>query len=765
LDFGLAKAMDPAAAGNVRSAAALTNSPTISSPAAMTSVGVLLGTAAYMSPEQARGRVVDKRADIWSFGVVLYEMLTGARAFGDEDVSMTLSKVLQRDPDFEVLPPSVPARVCQVLRVCLRKDPKQRAGDIRDVCLALDGAFEPATANSTTPTSLESRTTGAVRALPWAIAALLLVALGIAAWAPWRSEKPVDRPLVRLDVDLGADAAFPATNASNGGSSTAISPDGTRLVYISGTPPRLLTRRLDQPKPTELPGTQGASRPFFSPDGHWVGFAVRGRVNRISVEGGAVIPLASLDGNFAGASWAEDGSIFVDDAGAKGLLQLPADGGAPKIIVAPEGSATPAEPQVLPGGKAVVFTVGAVARGIDTFTIDVLALADGRRKTLVRGGQSPQYLPSSNRTGHLLYLNKATLFAIPFDLETLETRGTAVPVLDDVAYSPITGAGQLAVSRTGTLIYRRATGRPAAAATLQWLDAAGKKEPLGVKPGAYRTPRLSPDGKRIALVAISEGANQDIWVYDPQRDASTPLTFGGGNTFPVWSPDGQYVVFGKVAEGIFQARADGATQPQVLIASRTNLAPWSFLPDGKRLAYFGASANGQLWTVPLAEQGGLLKAGTPEPFLRNTFGNQAPSFSPDGHWLAYSSNESGRTEVYVRAFPPPASGQGGKWQVSTSGGAGPRWSHTGHELVYQSGDQLMTVSYTVNGTSFVPDKPRVWIASLSGAVGPDWDLAADGKRVVAVIPEGSTQASAPEHDIVMLLNFSDELRRRVPLGK
>jgi hypothetical protein len=202
----------------------------------------------------------------------------------------------------------------------------------------------------------------------------------------------------------------------------------------------------------------------------------------------------------------------------------------------------------------------------------------------------------------------------------------------------------------------------------------------------------------------------------------------------------------------------------VLIESRTSQIPWSFLPDGKRLAYFGGRGNGQLWTVPLDEQGGQLKAGTPEPFLRSTFSNQYPSFSPDGHWLAYHSNESGRNEVFVRAFPPPASGEGGKWQVSTSGGERPRWSHTGHELVYQSGDQLMAASYTVNGNRFVPDKPRVWI-SLSRAVGPNWDLAADGKRVVASIPEGSAQASAPEHEIVMLLNFADELRRRMPLGK
>ena len=235
------------------------------------------------------------------------------------------------------------------------------------------------------------------------------------------------------------------------------------------------------------------------------------------------------------------------------------------------------------------------------------------------------------------------------------------------------------------------------------------------------------------------------------------------NRNPAWSPDGQYVVFLRLAQGIFQARADGASPPQVLRGSKTDPYPWSFTPDGKRLAYFEGLGNSQLWTVPLEDQGGALKAGTPELFLKSNFPDRAPSFSPDGRWLAYSSNESGRNEVYVRTFPPPASGQGGKWQVSNNGGERPRWSRTGDELVYQSGDQLMTVRYSVNDTTFVADKPRVWSASLGGA--SDWDLAPDGTRVAAVIPEASTQAPQQEHEIVMLQNFADELRRKAPVGR
>ncbi len=480
LDFGLAKAMDQAGASSA-SASALANSPTLTSPA-MTQMGMILGTAAYMSPEQARGRAVDRRADIWAFGAVLFEMLTGRRPFDGEDMTEVLGAVVRLEPPWDALPPTVPARVSQTLRLCLRKDQKQRVGDIRDVRLALEGAFETVAPADAAPPAAAAPRSVAARALPWAVAAALLVALGIALWAPWRSETPADRPLVRLDVDLGADAAFPPVG---NGSSIAISPDGTRLVYVAGSPVRLFTRRLDQPKATELPGTQGAGRPFFSPDGQWVGFAVGATVKKISVDGGAVVPLGTLDGPFAGASWAEDGAIFVGVGGARGLLQFPAAGGAPQIV-ARAADVTLAQPKLLPGGKAILFSAGLAGTSVDTVTIEVLTLADGHRKTLVRGGASPRFLPSSNGTGHLLYVNKATLFAIPFDLDTLETRGTAVPVLDDVAYSAVTGGGQFAVSRTGTLIYRRSTGDVAAMMTVQRLDAAGRKEPLRATPGAYR---------------------------------------------------------------------------------------------------------------------------------------------------------------------------------------------------------------------------------------------------------------------------------------
>ena len=400
--------------------------------------------------------------------------------------------------------------------------------------------------------------------------------------------------------------------------------------------------------------------------------------------------------------------------------------------------------------------------GVDQFTIEVLNLADGHRKIVARGGNSPRYLATSSVAGHLVYLNKATLFAIPFDLDRLETHGTAVPVLDDVAYNISNGAGQYDISRTGTLVYRRASSGTSAMMTVQWVDPTGKKEQLRTKPGFYLELSLSPDGKRVALT-VSEGGGRDVWIYDQQRDAMTRLTFGGSSyNYPTWSPNGQYVVFAAAGNGIFQARADGAGQPQALVQSKN--APrlqGYFSPDGKWLAYVGEPApNYQIWTVPLEDRAGLLKAGTPEQFLKSSFSDMNPRFSPDGRWLAYQSNESGKDEVYVRAFPP-SSGQGGKWQISNNGGGVPHWSPNGHELVYQSGDQILTASYTVKGDTFVADRPRVWIAKLGGT---EWDLAPDGKRVAVLTRVESAEAPKQEHEVVLVENFFDELRRKVPVG-
>ena len=341
----------------------------------------------------------------------------------------------------------------------------------------------------------------------------------------------------------------------------------------------------------------------------------------------------------------------------KGMVRIPSGGGPPETLA--ELAGVLSLPQVLPGGKTVLFSALPTLEP-DKATVDVLTLADRHRKTVVRGGASPRYLATAKGSGYLMYSSKATLFAVPFDPEKLETRGTAVPILNDVAYDTTTGATQWDVSPSpsghGTVVYLKSSSRAPVLATLQWVDATGRKEPLAAKPGAYQSVNLSPEGKRAALT-VGERGSSDLWIYDLQRDAMTRLTFGGWNVYPSWSPDGQFLVYTAVGKGIFQVRADGAGQPEALMQGKANKVPGSFSPDGKRLAYHDwGGGNAQIWTVPLEIQSFLLKAGKPEQFLNTGFTDEDPMFSPDGRWLAYSSTESGKHEVYVREFPTPASG-------------------------------------------------------------------------------------------------------------
>lgn len=526
--------------------------------------------------------------------------------------------------------------------------------------------------------------------LPWVIAAAAVLVAAVVGLGWWRSNPPVEQPLVRLDVDLGAQITLPAPALN--GSSVIISPDGTRLVFVAsvaGGRPKLFTRKLDQPNVTELAGTEEASAPFFSADGQWVGFSANNKLNKISPKGGEVVPLVDV-AYFAGGSWNEDGNIIVGRAMKDGMARISSSGGASTALTElASGEGFHGNPQILPGAKAVLFVAGAIGNP-DKNTIDVVSLEDRRRKTVVRGAASARYLQS----GHLVYVREGTLFAIPFDLARLEARGTAVPVLDQVAYNAITDAAQFDLSRNGTLVYRQAGAHRMS--TVQWHDATGKKEPLLAKPGEYKEPRLSPDGKRLVLVVI-EGGRHDIWVYDWQRDIMTRLTFDGGPYGdPTWTPDGRYVVFDSYQGSIFWTHADGATQPQPLTQSKTFQVPVSFTPDGKRLAYHETSSSGvnRIWTVPVENNGSQLRAGKPEQFLNGQFSQGFAEFSPDGHWLAYTGDETGKYEVYVRAFPVPESGAGGKWQISNLGGQAPRWSRNGHELLYYAGDQIMTARYS-----------------------------------------------------------------------
>jgi len=562
-------------------------------------------------------------------------------------------------------------------------------------------------------------------------------------------------------VDLGPDVALPGLDRSFM-MPVALSPDGTRVAYVAsvgGGQQRLFVRRLDQPKAVELPGTEGASGPVFSPDCRWLAFYIGTRLNKISVEGGATVPLFDAGGGTQGAAWSGDDIVF--GAGGKGLMRIPATG-TPTAVTELGGDFALAFPQVLPGGKAVLFTVYGRPPSADRARIEVVSLTDHRRKTLVQGGTSARYVAAGDGTGYLVYTTNGTLFGIPFDVDRLETQGVALPIVADVAVQPGSGSAQIALSHD-TLIFRRgAAGAASGLVTVQWVDAAGTRTPAPVRPGTYNGLRISPDGNNLALIEGGSSAGV-VWVYDQTRDATRRLASGTTGPFPtlVWSPDGRYLVLGLIGTGIVWTRADGAGQPQTLLASKDIQVTFSFSPDGKHLGYIDIEKTPQLWTVPVEETGGQLKAGKPERFLRSQSFDFGPLFSPDGRWVAYSSQVSpGNQEVYVRPFPPPTTGQGGQWQVSNNGGTDPVWSPNGHDLLYRRDDQILAVTYTAKGDAFIADKPRVWITRLGGSA---WDLAPDGKRVAVLTPVETQDAPQAEHTIVLLQNFADELRRRVPV--
>ena len=715
LDFGLGK--DLKADGSAGGAG---------SPAIATRRGIILGTAPYMSPEQARGAVVDTRTDIWTFGVVLYEMLTGGRPFTGDTTSDTMAAVLTQEPDWN----RIPVKAQRLVRRCLEKDRKRRLHDIADAWALLDE--EP----QILPAKVRRRRISAAIA-----AGVFVVALAIGLWILWRVQRPAQtalRPMARLDVDLGSDLP----TGSVAGSDVIISPDGSRLVYVSQS--RLFTRRLDQPIATELSGTEGVRAPFFSPDAEWVGFFAQGKLKKISLQGGPAIVLC--DARYGdGGSWGENGDIIAS-FGAN-LFRISSSGGVPEPLTVVKGATAHRWPQVLKGGRAALFGVYPSTVGVDDATIDVLSLDDHRRKTILQGAAWARYSP----TGHLIYVNHGTLFAVPFDVDRLEVRGTPAPVLEGVAYSTLTGAAQVDFSRAGTLVYQSG-GRAGGLVRVQWVDGAAKSSPLQITPGYYLDPRVSPDGNRLALTSAGE-----VWVYDIGRETMTQLTFGGGYANPLWSSDGRYIIFQSLT-GMFWIQADGASKPQTLTQTESDQHPWSISADGKRMAFVekAADSGADIWTMPIESNAAGLRAGKPEVFLHTSFNERAPAFSPDGRWLAYASDESGTLQVYVRAFPEGS----GKIQISSGGGNLPVWARNGRDLFFMNPDnRLMRATYTAQGYSFRPDKPRLWHDKRLPHVPStrSYDVAPDGKRIVALLPVDSAKEDRTHHDVTFLLNFFDEL--------
>jgi Tol biopolymer transport system component len=760
LDFGLAKAF----AGDATNED-IGNSPTLSRAATMQ--GVILGTAAYMSPEQARGKACDTRTDIWAFGCVLYELLTGKQAFHGEDITDILAAVVRAEPDWQALPAATPTKVSDLLRRCLQKDKTlrlQAAGDARiEIHEALTAPPTAVVAIAAPATRIwRERLTQATAAL-FAVAAIAF-AIGFVLRAP----KPL-QPLhvVRLSAETGADASLYTAY----GPSVILSPDGTRLALVASgadQKSRIYVRSLDQLQASPLSSTENARDPFFSPDGQWLGFIAEGKLKKISVQGGAAVTLCDAP-NDRGGSWGDDGTIVFSPDNRVALSKVSSAGGTPQPLTTLDkqtGENTQRWPQVLPGSKAVLFTsttTGGTLAGFEDADIIVYSMASGQRKTLQRGGFYARYLPS----GHVLYMHEGTLFAVPFDLKRLEVTGQPAPILEGVVTSPVFAGAQFSFSETGNLVY--VAGRAGIQnVSIYWMDREGKFTPLRETPGNYNNLALSPDGKRLAL-DIVDGGRRDIWVYEWERDTLTRLTFAGeANSFPVWTPDGQRIVYSSQeksgASNLWWIRADGAGDAQRLTEGKSAQYARSWRPDGKVLAFNQLNPNYDIMTVPIEgnEKSGW-KPGEPKPFLSNPFIVQSPAFSPDGRWLAYHSTESGPLEVYVRPFPGP----GGKWQISTAGGVAPKWSRNGKELFYRTlDDKIMMITYTASGESFRADKPQLWSPGQFTDRGAtyNFDLHPDGKRF-AVLKAPGAEHTAAVNKVSFIFNFFDEIRRKVPSGK
>jgi Tol biopolymer transport system component len=768
LDFGLAKALDQRASATSFDPV---NSPTLTMGA--TQAGVIMGTAAYMSPEQAVGKVADRRSDIFSFGVVLYEMLTGQRPFHGESMGDTLAAVVKDTPDWSALPAEVPSHLRKLLERMLAKDRKERLqaiGEARIILARSQNDEAVSTAGVAAPSSRPGR-------LPWiAAAGVMTIVAAIALWSLWRVSQPVEQALIRISGDLGAEAI------SGANLTVAISPDGKRIVYPVRTGGKVLlaTRLLDQATPTLLSGTEGATVPFFSPDGQWIGFGAEGKLKKISVLGGAALALCDAP-SLRGGSWGEDGNIIMALSSTPvGLSRVPDSGGQPQFLTKPQDQGDQRQywPQLLPDGNAVLFA-GNSGGNWDTANVEVLALKDGALKSgkikiLVRGGYSPHYLPAaSGGVGHLVYIHEGVLLGVPFDPVKLELRGTPAPLLEDVAANSGQGGGQFDVSRTGSLVYLAGKSF-ASGVTVSWMDSSGKMEPLLAKPARYYHPRFSPDGNLLAISMIDAGkGGYDVYVYDWRHDTMPRLTFTGANNVEAeWSPDGKHLVYDS-NDGLWWVRADGGGEPQRLLEGKaeTNRTMDSFFPDGKRVSYSaeGPETKMDTYTVPLdLSDPEHPKAGKPEAFLHTPASEVWARFSPDGRWMAYTSDESGTRELYVRPFPGP----GGRWQISSGGATGgPVWSRDGRQLFFGSPEfKIMVSDYTAKDDSFTYSKPRAWSdTALGGSPNgsdPYFDIAPDDKRF-AVIPRADAVVEEKQGNLhaTFLFNFADEVRRRVPVGK
>jgi eukaryotic-like serine/threonine-protein kinase len=727
LDFGLAAVTQPSGG----SEGDPSHSPTFTIGA--TQAGMIMGTAAYMSPEQASGKPVDRRADIWSFGVVLWEMLTGHRLFSGETISHTLADVLKGELEFDQLPPQTPAAIRRLIRRCLDRNVGTRLQWIGEARVTIQKCLADPQGEAEVAPQAKARPTWWIAAM-----AVLVVISGALAWIDFRA-RPPEMPVTRSTI-------LPPEKTSFSDIPPAVSPDGRRMVFsaqAAGGETQLWVRSLDDLAAQPLAGTQGGHLPFWSPGGKSIGFFAGGKLERIEASGGPPLALAGTSGNERGGTWNANGVILFAPDSTGPLMKISASGGAAEPITKLDTAKERSHrwPCFLPDGRHFLF----MGFGGRSGTISVGSLDSPEIRPLMEAQSNAVYAPGPPEA-YLLFMRGTTLVAQPFDAARLKLEAeAATPVAENIQASGLPELGAFSVSSSGTLVY---AGGASAGQELTWVDRSGGRTVVG-EPAVVSTLNLSPDDKYAAAGVFDPASRKyGIWLYDLARGLRNRFTSDPAQQYwAVWSPDGGSVVYDSHYD-LYRRQSNGAGGEELLYADDLQKQPESWSPDGKFLLYTSRDpkTSADLWILP--DPLGSPGKSKPYPFLRTEFSETKGQFSPDGKWIAYQSNETGRNEIYANPFPGP----GGKRRISTGGGTSPRWRRDGREIFFIAPDRRLTAALvTAKGESIEVGETRPLFGPLTGS----YDVSADGQRFLATVPQ---QQSASE-PLTLVQNWMAGLKK------
>jgi Tol biopolymer transport system component len=741
LDFGLAKLVSPrdgsqTASGTSSGGPSLSDVATMASPI-VTGANVIIGSAAYMSPEQVRGLPADRRSDVWALGCLVFEMLTGTRAFQAEDVSGTVAAVLERQPAWERLPPSTPPAIRRLLRRCLEKNPQRRIHDVSDARLEIEEALAAP--------SIDERPVVSGSRFGAPVVVAIVAACAATAALVWFL-KPAPAGSGTSANGVARFLIAPSEPISENEGVLVISRDGRRVAYAAGQPgrQRLFVREIDQFTSRAIPDTDGVMSAAFSPDGQMIAFLAERKLRTVAIAGGMPLTLRDrVDG--AGLAWTTDEGILFNPGTSTGIWRIAVGGGEPVALTQPGLKDNEQRfPELLPNGKGILFCARG---GVTTDKVYVESLQTHQRRLVVEGS-APHYLP----TGHLVFVQAGTLFAVRFDIDRLEATGAPVTLLEGISQAR-SGQPLISYSDTGAMVYLPTVG-DASAQALVWVDSSGNEQPAGASGRPWAQPRVSPDGRR-AVTSLRSGT-EDLWLVDLERGTVSRLTADSSTSFPVWMPDGRRLIFASAREGTYSAYrrpVDGSAPDEKIMSADWPIYTFSATGDGN-LAIVSVSPK----TLQDIRVMNVDRKGESTPFLETPFREGGPAFSPDGKWIAYVSDESGRFEIYVRPYPGP----GEKWPISTGGGNEPVWRRDGRQLFYRVGDAMMAVDIQTS-PAFSAGKPRTLFDKpyeRSNALWANYDAAPDNRHLLMVRRE---TPSAPVTRINVVLNWVDDLKQKLPI--